>query len=199
MDVPQKYYNNAFTKAMSFISILWLIHFINMALDMRLLNYGIMPRNPMYILGILFAPFLHGNIAHIASNSLGLVITLIPLYNNFKSQHINKIIVQITILSGILIWMFARGASIHMGASALVYGLMGYLPIAAIRYKKVDLMIYAGICMFFLGGDVLSGMLALDHKVSWEGHAMGFVTGIMLAIFEEEPTQITSKGGDYDH
>ena len=40
---------------------------------------GIRPREPLGLIGVLTWPFLHGNFAHLASNSVALLIFINPL------------------------------------------------------------------------------------------------------------------------
>ena len=52
--------------------VLWAVHFINWLLGYRLSLLGIYPRSAHGLLGIIFSPFLHGNIGHLVFNSIPL-------------------------------------------------------------------------------------------------------------------------------
>lgn len=58
------------------IVILWLVYFANQVTIVDLRIYGIIPRHPDGLWGILAAPFLHGDMQHLIANSGVLFILL---------------------------------------------------------------------------------------------------------------------------
>jgi len=102
------------------------------------------------------------------------------------------VIFKITVVSGILLWLFGRGNSIHIGASALSYGLILYACLAGIIHRRLSLIAFGLMAVFWSGGSLIMGILPVDPKVSWEGHLMGAIAGIIIASSErfqkkEEP------------
>lgn len=84
-------------------------------------------------------------------------------------------------ISGVLIWLFAR-SGIHVGASALIMGYLGYLMIG-IYYKPTALSFVVGAtCLYYFGGMLTNLFPDSNRQISWEGHVFGFVAGIATAV-----------------
>src|SRR5690348_7542177 len=47
--------------ALTFVAILWLIQLLNSGLDLRPEDFGVRPRQLIGLIGILFAPLVHGD------------------------------------------------------------------------------------------------------------------------------------------
>ena len=163
-------------------SLDWVVGVINFAYLGSGLNrlLGIRPRQPLGLLGILFSPFLHRNAAHLIANTLPFAIlgwlVLLQGLDNFYALS-----VAILLVSGLGTWMFGRSA-IHLGASGLIFGYLGYL--IARGYLEVTLMTLGlAFVVMLLYGDQFWTMLpdSDDTTLSWEGHMFGFLGGVLAA------------------
>ena len=86
-----------------------------------------------------------------------------------------------TIVGGIGTWLIAPAASLHVGASGVVMGLMGFL-IARGWFERRFFAILASLAMALLwGGTILSGLFPADAHISWQVHLFGLVGGILAA------------------
>jgi len=92
------------------------------------------------------------------------------------------VIISITLGSGLMLWLLGRTA-FHIGASALVFGLIGYLLVAGLKRKDVISLVGTVIVFSLYGGTILSGISPLQTHVSWEGHLFGLLVGAALAWF----------------
>ncbi|MEO0433398.1 MAG: rhomboid family intramembrane serine protease [Cyanobacteria bacterium J06656_5] len=164
------------------ILLAWVVGVINFAYLGSGLNrlLGIRPRQPLGLLGILFSPFLHRNAAHLIANTLPFAIlgwlVLLQGLDNFYALS-----VAILLVSGLGTWMFGRSA-IHLGASGLIFGYLGYL--IARGYLEVTLMTLGlAFVVMLLYGDQFWTMLpdSDDTTLSWEGHMFGFLGGVLAA------------------
>ena len=92
-------------------------------------------------------------------------------------------------LTGLFVW-FAGREAYHIGASGLVYGLASFLFFSGIIRKYYRLTALS-LLIVFLYGSMVWGMLPEFYKnVSWESHMLGFVSGIILAVwFKNEGPQ----------
>lgn len=88
----------------------------------------------------------------------------------------------IVLLSGVGIWLVGRPAY-HVGASALVFGYFGYLLAKGVFDRRIRSFLIALLVIAAYGG-LFWGMLPSVPYVSWEGHACGFVAGVMAAWLE---------------
>ncbi|MFM7974788.1 MAG: rhomboid family intramembrane serine protease, partial [Pirellula sp.] len=139
-----------------FGGVLWLVFIADWILPVDLRRWGIVPRELGGLWGILFSPFLHGDLSHLLSNFLPLMILLALLLVTQKQGWL--IVMQIVLLGGVLLWIFGRPA-VHIGASGLIYGLIAYLMAAGFRQGRFGPALAALLVGFLYGGTLLSGVL----------------------------------------
>jgi membrane associated rhomboid family serine protease len=84
------------------------------------------------------------------------------------------------LVSGLGIWLFGGGRTIHLGASGVIFGLLGAL-LARAYFERSWVALGLAIVAALLYGGMLWGVLPGAPGVSWLGHFFGFVGGIMAA------------------
>ena len=141
-------------------------------------NYGIAPDKPHGLIGIFTAPFLHGNVAHLVSNTFPLLIlgTLI-LYNSVEEFWIATLLSML--IGGFGVWAFGQPESNHIGASGVVFGYIGFLLLKGFIEGSNSARI-AAVVLCFYGANMMYGFLPATG-VSWEGHLFGFIGGLLAA------------------
>jgi membrane associated rhomboid family serine protease len=162
-----------------FVAALALVHFMSWALGLDLQRFGVHPRDALGLPGIFVAPLLHGDIAHLASNALPLLIAgtaLLYLYPDSSRFALPALYLG----PGVLVWLFGRD-SIHIGASGLVYGIVAYVFVGGILRRDRRAWAASVLVAFFYGAMVW-GVLPLKHGVSWETHLAAAAIGVALAI-----------------
>lgn len=144
-------------------------------------NLGIIPRDSSHLLGILFAPFLHGDWLHLISNFFPFIIfsSLIGLHSLKRFWLVFSLSV---IMTGALVWLFARGGSVHIGMSGVVYAMWGYLIVYGFRQKQFLDMIISVLILILYGGLVF-GVLPSTPNISYESHLFGALVGAFLGYF----------------
>jgi membrane associated rhomboid family serine protease len=143
--------------ALGFVALIWLIHALDWALDLELGRFGVRPRELAGLPGILLAPLLHGGFAHLATNSLPLLVLGTGMLYLYPSSSL-KVLPAVYLGPGIAVWLFAKASSVHVGASGLVYGLVSYIFVAgAIRRDRRA--IAASLLVAFLYGSTVWGVL----------------------------------------
>ncbi|OGT33941.1 MAG: hypothetical protein A3C44_02615 [Gammaproteobacteria bacterium RIFCSPHIGHO2_02_FULL_39_13] len=163
-----------------FIGILVGVQIINAMMGYRLNVLGIWPRKPLGWIGIPFSPFLHGNFTHLIFNAVPLFIfsNFILLQGEMVFWHTSILII---LLSGILTWALGRNG-VHVGASSLIMGYLGFILIG-IYHKPTVLSVIIGVtCLFYFSGMLSNLFPSEDKRVSWEGHVFGFIAGITVAF-----------------
>ena len=142
---------------------------------------AVVPRTSGGLLGILTAPFVHGNAAHLAAN-LPPFIILGALVLRHGQQTFLKTTLLIALASGVLLWLLGRSAA-HMGASGVIFGFFGYLIALAYFSRGVTDVLIAGAVV--LGyGSMLAGIKPARNGTSFEGHFFGLVAGVAAAWLE---------------
>ncbi|MGK0308172.1 MAG: membrane associated rhomboid family serine protease [Urechidicola sp.] len=169
--IPNKY-------IFQLIALLYVIYFISLFVPIT--KFGIVPRTTHGLIGVFTAPFLHGGIRHLLSNTVPL-ITLLILLNTIYPTKTVAVFLFITIASGLLVWIFGRNAN-HIGASGLIYGLVAFLIVNGILEKKY-IPIFISIAVGAIYGSLIWGIFpSIKSYISWEGHLFGAVAGTLIAF-----------------
>ena len=199
----------AFRIALAFVVLIWLIQGLNWALDLELGRFGVRPRELAGLPGILLAPLLHGGFAHLATNTLPLLVLGTGMLYLYPGSSL-KVIPAVYLGPGIAVWLLARASAPHVGASGLVYGFVSYIFVAGV-IRRDRRAIAASLLVAFLYGSTVWGVLPLKPGVSWETHLAAALIGLALAIalrhldipprkrYEwEDETEETGEPGDED-
>ena len=166
-------------KVLSAILLLWLIKGLQIAFSWDLGVYGVYPRELDGLLGILFAPIIHGSFEHLFSNTMALFVLVTALFYEYpKSAKYTFLIVYFG--SGLGVWLFAR-ESYHYGASGLTHGLMFFLFLIGVLRRDKPAMALS-LIVFFLYGSMVWGILPTEEEISFETHLFGALMGIICAI-----------------
>jgi membrane associated rhomboid family serine protease len=162
-----------------FVAALALVHFASWALGLDLQRFGIHPRDALGLAGVFVAPLLHGDVAHLASNALPLLIAGTALLYLYPDSS-RFVLPALYLGPGALVWLFGRD-SIHIGGSGLVYGIVAYVFVGGILRRDRRAWAASVLVAFFYGAMVW-GVLPLKHGVSWETHLAAAAIGVALAI-----------------
>jgi membrane associated rhomboid family serine protease len=139
---------------------------------------GVVPRQASGLVGIVTAPFVHANIAHLAAN-LPPFIVLGSLVLRHDQPHFIEVAATIAVAQGALLWVFGRNAS-HVGMSGVIFGFLGYLlAVAWFTRTTPDLLVAGGVVLFY--GGMLAGIKPVRDGTSWEGHLFGLLAGLARA------------------
>lgn len=172
----------------SSLVLIWVIMMVSLIFP-SIIHFGIMAREVSVsgFLGIFFSPLLHENMAHILANSIPLFVLITTLVTMYPRLAVKVIFFSI-VLGGSLVWMFGRGQVVSIGASGLIFSLIGFL-IFNVFFRKDWKSLLIGIFIGLTYGTCLLGILPSDPHISWEGHLFGFISGIFLAFtFRKEPS-----------
>lgn len=147
----QKSMSRAALVSGSFLGAVWMVYFFGLLFSLDLAMFGIQPRSFGGLIGIPFAPFLHANFAHLMANSPALFILL---FMAFAVDFLAAIVavLLITVLGGLGTWLFGSPYSVHVGASGLIFGLVGYLIFRGWYRKDMKSIIVSFLVFFFYGG-----------------------------------------------
>ena len=165
--------------AVAAIAILWLVYFLNLILPIDLRIYGIMPRHLDGLWGIPAAPFLHVDFQHLSANSGALFVLLAVSLTYSRAQTLKAILV-IILLGGAMVWLFAKAGTIHVGASGVIFGLIGYLMFLGLFRRNWQAVLMSVVVTLLYGGALYS-LLIYVPGISWSGHLFGFLSGVVAA------------------
>ena len=162
---------------------MWLIYIVDLSFQLNLSRYGIMARTIEGLVGVITMPLLHGNWEHLLSNTIPVLVLGTALYY-FYGTIANRVMWLTWLISGFLTWCIAD-EGLHVGASALIYGLNLFLIVSGLIRGNSRLLAISFI-MIFLYGSFMWGVFPSftePLQISWQGHLAGLLTGCMLAFF----------------
>ncbi|MEZ7130211.1 rhomboid family intramembrane serine protease [Nonomuraea sp. AD125B] len=168
---------SAFLIVAAMLAIMWIVEvvdvFLNGALDR---NFGIVGWESDGLVGILFAPFLHGGFGHLMANSLPLlVLGFLAGLRDLRKFFLATLI--IIVLGGLGTWLMSPRA-ITVGASGLIFGYFGYIMARGLFDRRLlDLVIAVGVGIAYWG--ILAGLLPNQPGISWQGHLCGLIAGVL--------------------
>ncbi len=165
--------------ALGFVALIWFIQLLDWGLDLGPEDFGVRPRQLAGLPGILFAPLLHGGFAHLIANSPPLLVLGTAMLYLYPKSAL-RVLPAVYLGPGVAVWLFARGSS-HVGASGLVYGLVGYIFVAGL-IRRDRRAIAASLLVCFMYGALVWGVLPIEVGVSWETHLAAALIGVVLAI-----------------
>lgn len=160
------------------VGAMWLATIADAVLPIDLRQFALVPRTFPGTIGIVAIPFVHNDFAHLASNSVPLLV-LLSLVVAFHPKPL-PLIFGLILLSGALLWLCGRPYR-HIGASVLVYALVLYLITSGIRSKRIVPMLVAIGVGIVYGSTIFLGVLPIGNEgVSWDGHLAGAIAGILF-------------------
>jgi len=166
------------------IILLWLIKGIEIWFNVDFSPYGIIPLEVRGLPGIITAPLIHSDFGHLSSNSVPLFLLTAGLFYYYDRSAF-QIFFLSYLVTGIWVWLFARGDASHIGASGVVYALASYHFFSGLIRRQNQLMAFAMVIAFLYGSMVWGVVPDFYPKenISWESHLMGAVMGLILAYF----------------
>lgn len=178
MNLTSAQWIQAIKLILTFVICLWIVQVINAHYGNALNDYGIFPRRPDGIYGVLIWVFLHGNFQHLLMNTTPLLV--LGYFVALRGAIIFlRASIMVTVLGGLGVWIFGRPA-LHIGASALVFGYFGFLIAMGLYEKSLGALLIAAITLFYYGG-MIFGVLPSVSFISWEGHLFGLIAGVIAA------------------
>lgn len=185
--IENQHFRKSLQLPIFFIGLIWLIHIVSWLLEWELGYLGVFPRSFLGIKGILTSPLIHGDFAHLLSNSVPL-LALGGLICYFYPKVATRSLLMIYFLSGLAVWLFGRSV-FHIGASGVVYGMAAFLLGNGIFRRNTKSIILSLIILFFYSGMFL-GVLPNQEGISWESHLMGAFIGLFASFYYKEEIEL---------
>lgn len=162
-----------------FVALIWAIGIVDFVLGGALNVYGIWPHHIIGLRGILFAPFLHGSLGHLIANTIPFVV--LGWFVMLRETRDFFVVSAITMLvSGLGTWFLGSPNSVHIGASGLIFGYLGFLLLRGYFERNFPSILLSLVVGFLYGGTIL-GVLPTQPGISWQGHLFGFIGGVIAA------------------
>jgi len=168
-----------------FVGLMWGLEILDLFLGGALNQFGIRPHSIVGLRGILFAPFLHGSLLHLIANTVPFVILgwLVMLR---RTSDFWPVTIIVMLVAGLGTWLFAPPWTVHIGASGVVFGYLGFLLSRGYFERSLG-AIAMSLLVGMLYGGMIWGVLPGQLGISWQGHLFGFLGGILAAQILAQP------------
>lgn len=164
-----------------FVLFIWFLEGFDWILGGSLDQFGILPRQVRGLWGIGAAPLLHVGFSHVAANTIPfLVLGWFVLLRGPQTFVLVTLIVAL--VSGFGTWLIGPAATIHLGASGLIFGYFGYLLFRGYFERSWESIVWSVIVAILYGG-MLLGIFSNNPRISWQMHLFGFIGGALAAYF----------------
>ncbi|MER5674887.1 rhomboid family intramembrane serine protease [Pseudonocardia alni] len=150
---------------------------------------AIYPRDVDGLSGILTAPLLHADYAHLAANSLPFLIFGFLAMSGGPVQWV-AVTATIWLVSGLGVWLTSPAPV--LGASGIVFGWFLFLLTRGF-YARNGRQILLAVVLFLIYGSILWGVLPSDPMVSWQGHLFGAIGGVVAAYWVAKADRLPSR------
>lgn len=178
------------------VAILWSLEIYEWLSGASFTTWGILPRKLSGLKGILTSPFIHSDWDHLMSNTVPL-FTLSMIMVIFYRRVATASILLIYLLTGAMVWMFARGNYV-VGASGVVYGLVSFVFWTGVFKRDAKSIVLSLIVLTVYYG-FFAGILPQEERISWESHLFGALVGVFVAYLfkdvvhddDDTPTQVS--------
>jgi membrane associated rhomboid family serine protease len=168
------------------LAVLWVLELVDATMHGRLDAYGIRPRTVSGLEGIPMAPLLHAGFQHLISNSFVFAVLGVIAYVSVTLGRFIALIAITVVSSGLGAWAFGASNTVVIGASGVIFGLLGFLLFRGVAERSAG-AITVSIMMLVIYGGTISGVLPGVPFVSWQAHLFGFIGGAFAAFWLRTP------------
>ena len=161
------------------LAVFWAVFIVDSLLGGALLRFGVIPRTTTGLRGIVFGPFLHGSLDHIVANTIPFLMLgwMVMLHDE---RHFIPVTLAGMLGSALLAWLLGAPNSVHIGASGVIFGYLGFLMVSGWYTRSFGSIVLSAIVTLVWGGLVL-GMMPGVPGISWQAHTGGFIGGVLAA------------------
>ncbi|AEF42066.1 rhomboid family intramembrane serine protease [Hoyosella subflava] len=176
---PVPRWQQGIVATVSFVGILYLIELLDVLTAHPFALSGIAPRTTDGLSGVLFAPLIHADWAHLMANSVPLLVLGFLVFLSSLTRALMATAI-IWVIGGMGTWLTGGENTVHIGASIIVFGWLAFLVTQGIFTRSGVQLLIGGVVLFFYG-TLLWGVLPGQQGVSWQGHLFGALAGVVAA------------------
>jgi membrane associated rhomboid family serine protease len=172
----------AFVTMCAVIPVLFLIEAIDVGIGAGRLDVagGIIPHRVDGLDGVLFSPFLHAGWDHLYGNAVPLILVgTFALAGGTKRFVWSTFVIML--VSGLGVWFIGDPSSVVVGASGVIFGYLGLLFARGFverSWWNLGVAAFIGLLYWYQ----LYNILPTDQPISWQGHLLGLLGGLIAAV-----------------
>lgn len=196
-EIEKKLFRQSAFYAIMIVLVLWLVKLVESYFEISFVKWGIHPRVWEDLSGILFSPFIHGDLMHLYSNTIPLFVLCTGLLYYYRISAL-WVLLFIYLMGGTAVWIFARD-SWHIGVSGIIYGLIAFIFFSGL-FRKEAPAVALSLIVVFLYGSMIWGVLPIQPGVSWEAHLYGALSGIIASVIDrfKNPPKHTNEYNNWE-
>ncbi len=164
--------------------IMYLLMWVQWQFNISFYFLGVHPLYFDGLVGVLTSIFIHGDWGHLFGNSVPFFLFSSALFYYYPLVA-KRVFVGMWFVSGLYLWLFARGDAWHIGASGLVYALASFHLLSAVLQREIRLVSFS-MLILFLYGSMIWGFFPEffpEQNISWQAHITGAVVGLVFSLF----------------
>ena len=154
------------------------LHAVLATVDIHALT--VQPRSALGLLGLLFAPLLHGGWNHVLSNSIAILL-LGTLAGSVYPRATVRALPWMWLGSGLGAWLLGAQGEHHLGASGITHGLM-FLVFFLGLLRRDRAAVAAAMIAFLVYGGMMMTIFPQEAGISWQSHLGGALAGLLCAF-----------------
>ncbi len=176
------------------LGLVWAVSLYAFADPSAFYFLALTPRRVDGLPGVIGMPFVHGSLWHLVANTLSLIpLAAIVLVRGARYYLIA--VAWIIAVGGLSVWLLGREA-VHVGASGLVFGLVGFLVVRGL-YERALTSLFSSLVVLLLYGGTIWGIVPQGGGISWEAHLFGLIAGGATArLFVGQSTRTRTTDPD---
>ena len=164
------------------VVVFWTLEFFDtLLLAGRLDQLGIRPRSLAGLWGIPLSPALHSGFGHLLANTVPWLV--LGFLTTARSVHdYGRLVVVSAGTAGLGAWLLGAPGTVHVGASGVVFGFLGFLMGRGYWERRVSAIVLS-LVVTLAFGSMLWGMVPVLAGVStsWQAHLFGWLGGLWMA------------------
>jgi membrane associated rhomboid family serine protease len=177
--LDRRRWRRAFNLSLAAVLALLAIYAAQPAFDVE--AWSVRPQVVDGLRGVATAPLLHGSVAHVASNSLG----LLALGTLTIAQYPRALVRTVPLAwlgSGLAAWWLGDAGSAHLGASGVINGLL-FMVLTLGLVRRDRPAVAAAMLGLTLFGGMLMSVLPHEAGISWQSHLGGAIGGVIGGLW----------------
>ena len=172
------------------VAAMWAVEIVDLLPGTDLDRWGIQPRTARGLVGVATAPFLHAGFGHLLGNTIPFLLMGCVIAASGVQRFV-QVTVIVAVVAALGTWLVGPAHTVHIGASGLVFGYLGYLVARGVIARHLGMLIVGALVLVVYGG-ILWGLLPAPG-ISWQGHLFGLLGGVLAAwVIHARP----AAGGD---
>lgn len=160
----------------------WAVTLVDWVLGGAISLHSVAPRTIAGLWGIFVMPFVHADLGHILANtSAGIPLMMLAMARKRSDAAVVAVVSMIT--GGLGAWLLGASGSLHVGASGVVFGWLGFLMGRGFFERRASaILLSIGVTLVY-GGALWGLVPGLVNGISWQGHLFGFLGGLLVSRF----------------